>query len=264
MSLILSTAISPLSMSKSISPPREVVLITPTLNFVKVEIERTKAHMESLGFGVIHTESLEEAVSLTVEEGVYLCMVELFEPVLRNISSSQLVSLQRPLRSARAVIWANAGGRSTAHSDYAIVDGLCRALSNENTQLAFITIAFDMSDHLKDHQIEALGSVIRRSLSEDWHENRERQFVEFDGQLEIGRIVPDDDIPIPSQTNSTEPALLHLHYPSIGPHSIIMKDSERLDSFYCSPLNRTKELTLMEVELETLAVGINNHLLPVC
>jgi len=256
MSLILTTA-TEVSKPEGHTVKREIVMIAPELKTSQLDISQTNAHLEIKGYKVIRTTSLKQALASSNPDAAYLCMIELFQPYLRNMTADKFASLQRLLQAAKTVVWVTRGGGPNAHPDYAMIDGLSRVLRNENSQLSFVVLAFEIAIHLTKTQIEKLGAVLEKALYGTVSEDGENTFIESNGQLQIGRIIPADEFSQPTRSRSAKAMIKKMQYSDTGSTSLAMQDIGVLDSFYFRPQTTPETLLPMEVEIETRAVGLN-------
>ncbi|KAH8597084.1 hypothetical protein B0O99DRAFT_85676 [Bisporella sp. PMI_857] len=256
-SLILSTAVVSPTTTNGHTVNNRIVMVAPELDSAQLDIMKIQNHLQISGYQVTRVQSLQQAATLKEKSSIFLCTMELFQPFLRSISAEQFNSLQQLLQASKSVIWATRGGGSTIHPDFAIVDGLSRVLRNEISRIHFVTVAFDISTHIAEHQLEKLGGIIERDWSSDVCTTYDNAFVEFNGKLESGRIVPNEELSLASMSLPSQP-MINLQQLSIGgPKRLEMETTGILDSFLFCPETTNPDLGPMDIEIEVRAIGLN-------
>ena len=255
MSIIVSTAI--VLSEKAESGPKVIVIGE---NDAVEGCERMfglKKKMESAGILVQRVVSLHEAaLNSHSEETVYISMLELERPFLRDISPGDFKSLQTLLQSAKGVLWVSQGGGS-GNPDFAMVDGLSRVMRGENNKSVFVTVAFDTEGQLSPQQLHSLNQVLQTIDLDSRNDEYEPAFVEVNGLLEIGRAVDDVELSEAVIEYLTTPQPKPQRYGEGRPMELEIEYAGLLDTFYFTEdKDYHKPLAKDEVEIHVEACGL--------
>jgi hypothetical protein len=131
----------------------------------------------------------DAALMSNISSKTFIFLLELQNPILRNLTQDNFMNLQNIIKTAKGIVWITRGGSSGADPDFRMVDGLARVIRRENNTMSFITVAFDTKENLSKHQAEILCTILDRHDFEHGGLEYEGDFVEREGLLEVGRIV---------------------------------------------------------------------------
>ncbi|TGO46359.1 hypothetical protein BOTNAR_0593g00030 [Botryotinia narcissicola] len=145
LSLTLSTALADRAMDNINRINHEIVLMTPGLLSAEVDIVRSRDYLESQGYRTTQVNSLEKAVKSDGQKRIFLRMMELSQPFLKDMTAEWLSLFQELLKRAGYIIWVTRGGGSQALPHFSIVDGVSGFLRNEYNQMRFFVVAFVFS-----------------------------------------------------------------------------------------------------------------------
>lgn len=139
----------------------------------------------------IHTATLD-AVQGQVH-GKTVILLDLEEPLLANITSAELKSLQHLAEVANLVVWVTSCGQVSEFApEYAMVSGLSRCLTSENSSLDLVTLSF-VSGTTPDDALAKIISNIVDHRSSDTNIKETEYFVDH-GVIHVSRMVPGEQI----------------------------------------------------------------------
>lgn len=140
--------------------------------------------------------SFDDAAAVEDKSGTtFVFLEELEQPFLWDLSSNAYAALQRLLTSSKGVLWiTGGGGASTPKPEHAVIDGLSRVLRNENPERPFLTLALDSEGDITKKQLQYICDIFRMTRSDFNSLDYEPGFVEYDGFLNIPRVVPDSQL----------------------------------------------------------------------
>ncbi|KAL9045613.1 MAG: hypothetical protein Q9214_001371 [Letrouitia sp. 1 TL-2023] len=202
---------------------------------------------------------IEAAVSPEKDRCIFVCLLDLEQPFLYNLSSDTYSILQKLLISAKDQMWVNSfGGSVSGKPEYGILNGLARALRNEYEAHRFTTLALDVRGDLTERQLDTVHNILRKNHFNPDHMDGEPEYIEIDGRLNISRVVQNPRLSqdlyfrsIPQQTNSqnigdSPPLKLAIRSPGLLDTLHFVEDKEN-----ARPLGDD------EVEIHTRAIGMN-------
>ncbi|KAE8137530.1 putative polyketide synthase [Aspergillus pseudotamarii] len=206
--------------------------------------------------------SLEEALAMwSIENLIFVVLLELDQPFLYEISYDTYNTLNAFFQKATHVLWATfAGGTEAGRPEYHLIHGLARALRHEYPLLNITVAALEETGtkHLSQWHLQILTRLLF-----DKHANPnpaviDSEFLELRGYLHIPRIVPSASVthelhrrwqPRHSGFKLVKDCLpLELTLSSVG----------ILDSLcFSEDANAHAPLAADEVEIQTHAIGMN-------
>ncbi|KAL9095888.1 MAG: hypothetical protein Q9165_001885 [Trypethelium subeluteriae] len=191
------------------------------------------------------------------DQDVYIFLVEYEDPFLHELDSKGFDMIKSVFIRMRNALWVTGGGgNSTVHPGLGAIDGLSRALRNENGSLKLVTLALDVSgidydDHV-DHILRCLETkILHPSAGDD-----DQEYIEKSHRLGINRLVEaeplqrllvghKDDQPTSMQKIATcQPMKLSIRSPGL------------LGTLEFVEEHGNKDLADDEVEIKVEAVGI--------
>ncbi|KAL9076207.1 MAG: hypothetical protein Q9157_003764 [Trypethelium eluteriae] len=132
----------------------------------------------------------EVANQSAFDQDAYIFLVEYETPFLHTLDSRGFNMIKSIFVRMRNALWiTGGGGHSTVHPGFGAIDGLSRALRNENGSLRLITIALDVSkinhdDHV-NHILRCLETkIFHPSVGDD-----DQEYIEKSHCLGISRLV---------------------------------------------------------------------------
>ena len=195
-------------------------------------------------------------------DDVCCVVLDINEPLLKNITEEQFASLQSMCSRAKGILWVVRGAfyRSTV-PDANLALGFARTIRSENTSLKFVTLDLDARKTRSD--IETAETVVRIFKtafgSSTQAYNVDMEFSERDGIINIPRLIPD------AEKNNfvmreTQPPVLEsqLYVQSDRPLRLSMKTPGLLDSLFFTDDTRLADPigeTMLEIDVK--AVGMN-------
>lgn len=257
-SVLVTTAISA---TPTIPAHDRTILIANPHSDLQVNVaQHTVATIQSEQNHDCQVLSLDEATAATDKGNTTVIFFEeLEQPLLWDLSSGTYSALQGLLASSTAVLWVSAGGGiSSKRPEFALVNGLSRALRNENPERPLVTLALDIQGGVTEKQLRHIRDVFRITQLSFQSPNYEPEYVEIDGLLNIPRVVPDSQLSqelfwrsIPRQSTkqtvqNSPPLKLAIESPGLLDTLHFVED----DDYRCS-------LAPDEVEVEVRAIGMN-------
>ncbi|KAL9001809.1 MAG: hypothetical protein Q9188_005223 [Gyalolechia gomerana] len=199
------------------------------------------------------------AAEIPQPETIYVFLQELERPLLTSLDHSTFVMIQRILTSSKGVLWVTkANSTACKHPDFALIDGLSRAVRAEHDRLVFITAALNISSNSTSDLAGSVSKIIQCTDFQSSENNHEVEYLEMDGILQIGRLVESSQLSskINRQALPSSSGAQALH--AVPPVELRIRSLGLLDSFYFAPDETVdRSLAADEVEIRVQAVGLN-------
>ncbi|MCJ1387139.1 hypothetical protein MMC17_010268 [Xylographa soralifera] len=195
-SILLSTAISSAPSSEI---EGDIAIVFDSCSELQVRASQQMKQIIKNEFSIqCETITLPEAASTSnILNTTFLFLIEIHRTVLFDMSEQVYLLLQKLLVSSKALLWITGGGGAVPTDPaYAVVDGLSRALRNENPDRRFSVVALATEDgFLNERQIELLCEVLHDNHSKDSSADYEPEYVEINGRLNVPRAVKCCELP---------------------------------------------------------------------
>ncbi|KAI9648917.1 hypothetical protein NHQ30_001483 [Ciborinia camelliae] len=258
MSLIVSTA-TDTAQVKPKDDLKFVIVVSSKLIAGSTLATNAKLHFESFGMDIekiVTFEDLRKAHPIA-EHTVYIILVELTCPLLRDISPAEFETLQTLFQSAKGVIWVS---DSSSKPNIGMIDGLARVVRGENNKMVLVSVSLETTDGvLSVHQARNLYSIIQRTPWDSMNNEGgyETSFVENDGILEVGRITDDYDSSKLIVEKSLPPKRTVQRFDQAPNLELRVEYTGLLDTIYFAEVERNLQpLAEDEVEIQVRASGI--------
>ncbi|KAI1102916.1 putative polyketide synthase [Jackrogersella minutella] len=123
-----------------------------------------------------------------------ICVAEIGQPLLKDISPHDLEILKTVLRQAEGLFWLTQGAtQDSAHPEYALIHGLARTLRAEHEGFPLVTFDFDAKHPLSwEQRIDKLTPVLQRTFARDIFGDCE--YSERNGLVYIKRCIANPDL----------------------------------------------------------------------
>ena len=188
-SILVTTAISPVLEKRA--KHRIVIVVDADSEIQAQASQRLKTILLSEESTDCEICTFDEAASETTRENiVFIYLQELERPFISTLSAESYSALQQLLVSSKGVLWVSAGGGvSSKKPEYQIVDGLSRALRNENPERRFATLALDVAGSLTEQQLQSIHQIFKATRFGSDSVDYEPEHIEIDGMLNVSRAV---------------------------------------------------------------------------
>lgn len=206
---IISTAVDAVSVSASASQELETVIFISETSAIQTTIAReiitslqgmvpTTCYIRTLRY--VQTESLRDTMCIILQD--------LETSFLRDMSEGDLAALKILVASSKGVLWVTTScGEHASRPDSALITGFGRNILSESWDTKFIELALEAKSPVS-RMVEHITRVFRDSLlleNGEW----ESEYMERNGQLCIGRVVPTSNLTqeISSKANKGTPKM---------------------------------------------------------
>ncbi len=180
-SVFVTTAVE--SSSPSVIPRISLIADTKSTEQMALAdaIRKSMLELGSPEVDVVPLRSINSQVD--TKERLYISLLEYVAPTLYNLDEDTFQTLQSFLLSTKAVLWITGGADSHLSSPrLAAVEGLFRALRNEDISVSYVVLALEPSTDAPERHVENIRKVVRemlhtRSDQEPTVEFRERRYI---------------------------------------------------------------------------------------
>ncbi|KAL9595035.1 MAG: hypothetical protein Q9219_006685 [cf. Caloplaca sp. 3 TL-2023] len=146
--------------------------------------------------------SLKELQANDQKGIAYVSLLDIDTAVLRDPSEAEFTTLKTMISSSKGVLWVTRGGGDKApRPDAALITGLGRNMLSENFCMKFIELAVEMDSPMSQVIDHVTNLIVSRLLPSN--HDLESEFRERNGQLCIGRAMPDKELDEMVSTKST-------------------------------------------------------------
>ncbi|KAI0382791.1 putative polyketide synthase [Hypomontagnella monticulosa] len=199
---------------------------------------------------------------------VCVCVAELGQPLLKDISPNDLEILKSILHQAKGLFWLTQGAtQDSTHPEFALIHGLARTLRAEHEGFPLVTFDFAAGNTLSwEQRIEKLMPVIQKTFSEDTLGDCE--YSEKDGMVYIKRCIAAPDlntrIAAVGQTSTSTRELEPFNQPG-RPLTLAIATPGLLDTLcFVDDPEALAPLPSDYVKIDVRAVGLNFRDIMVC
>ncbi|CAI6339911.1 unnamed protein product [Periconia digitata] len=202
--------------------------------------------------------TLVEAAALATRTGYshdFVFLNETESPLLPAVEHTVFDAIKDLLASARSILWVKKGGAGKLAPDFATSDGLCRVSRNENSRVALVTVALEVTSPSNARHI---ANIFRKL---HWHIDANDSIVEseysvINGRPHINRVrrakYLDEHVFM-----RTERPLIH-RQANGQKLDIDIRVPGLLDTIeYAQAQNESPVLGATEIEIEVKALGLN-------
>ncbi|KAF2686893.1 putative polyketide synthase [Lentithecium fluviatile CBS 122367] len=194
-----------------------------------------------------------------LDDAIFVVLLEIDQLFLYKLTREAFDSLHRFFLAAKDVLWLNfAGGTLAGKPEFAIINGLCRSLCNERSDLTMTTVAFQAEKELSQWQLDSLAQVILGRHVERNPAMIDAEYLEVEGTWHVPRLAP---IPYSSEqirlrsSKENERVTRIKDAPSLA---LTVGRVGLLDTLHFVEDNSTTlPIGTDEVEVETRAIGMN-------
>ncbi|KAI1355392.1 polyketide synthase-like protein [Xylaria sp. FL0043] len=149
--------------------------------------------LRALGVDDVNYFSLEQfETNILSEDVVCISTLEIEKPFIATMSQANLDALHSLTNKVKHIVWlTGANMLGCPNPDLALVNGLARALSVEQPALRFAVLDLGLPTRLSQdllNSCRAVASVLKT------HEKDDKEFIYFDGLLQISRFEPREDL----------------------------------------------------------------------
>ena len=121
--------------------------------------------------------------------GKTVVLLDLEEPLLPNVTSEELKSLQYLAEAADLLVWVSCGGPASGFDpEHAMVLGFARCLTSENSALDFVTLSIASNTTPDDVSSKIINDVVEHRSNELGI--KETEYFVDRGVIYISRLVP--------------------------------------------------------------------------
>ena len=203
--------------------------------------------------------SLMDAANMPEKDKiVFIVIQELDQPFLYTLGPEDYKVLQKFVVNSKDILWVHPyGGSDHERPEYAIINGLARALRNEYEDLRLTTLALPMQRSGSELQTDIIHRVLEKN-----HFTLgvvgEPEYFEIDGRLTIPRVVKDAQLSQDIYVRSISQQSSTHAVKDAPPLSLTVGSSGLLDTLhFIEDQTFYQSLGDGEVEIQTHAIGMN-------
>ncbi|KAH8652666.1 putative polyketide synthase [Tricladium varicosporioides] len=246
------------TVTSPIQPPRAAIIVSRGSPFQ----EDCAAHLRNLfkgSFSKCDIISLTDIGSTHSDYSVWICLLEVRQSLLYQISEQELRNLQRIFQFAEAIIWVNSKPPNSDNPVNSMATGLTRSLRSENSLTKIVTLQLE-NLHSHTQFFNKIFRVTKRVLQSPL-DSYEQEYLEIDGELCISRMVMSQYLNefVTGKTKSKAPQPQRFGEDPSRDLKLTMAHPGMLDSFQYEDDSdfATTEIGSDELEVEIKAVGLN-------
>jgi NADPH:quinone reductase-like Zn-dependent oxidoreductase len=211
-------------------------------------------------FGLdVTTVSLQDAVRLdNKNDAVFIVLLELDHPFTYELSEETYPDLHTLIIQAKDILWVNPyGGSAPGKPEFAIINGISRAIRNEYEDHAFTVLQLDSDDDVSARQIQLITAVLHTNhLSKS--PRGEPEYIEINDELNIGRVTPNPALSQDIFTRSLERKTQVRKMKDSPPLVLTIGSPGLLDTLhFVEDKSALQPLGSDEIEIEIRSVGMN-------
>ncbi|KAJ5767058.1 uncharacterized protein N7511_004674 [Penicillium nucicola] len=118
-------------------------------------------------------------------------LLEYSDPLMYDMDGEQFHTLQSLFLSTTTTLWITQGGCGVStHPKYHLIDGLFRVLAEEDNRQNRYILSLETLDSNVSHHSRLAMSLISHILSSAKNQYNDLSFMEENGMLQVGRVVP--------------------------------------------------------------------------
>ncbi|KAL8719989.1 MAG: hypothetical protein Q9225_003081 [Loekoesia sp. 1 TL-2023] len=255
-----STAANEISVSTSASQELETVIFISGNSAIQAKIAReiTTSWQETVPT-TCNIRTLQHIQTESLKDTMCIFLQDLETSFLRDMCNDDLTALKILTGSSKGVLWVTTGcGEHASRPDSALITGVGRNILSENWDTKFIELALEAESPVS-RMVEHITRVFQDSLlleNGKW----ESEYMERNGQLCIGRVVPVNDLTqkISSKANKGTPQMQNFGEDPQRTLTLTIGTPGLLDTFYFEDDPIFGEpLAVDGVEIEVRATGMN-------
>ncbi|KAI0887631.1 putative polyketide synthase [Annulohypoxylon maeteangense] len=216
----------------------------------------------------VTTKSYTQLTTEDLVNNACICVAEIGQPLLKDISPNDLEILKSILHQAKGLFWLTQGAtQNSAHPEYALIHGLARTLRAEHEGFPLVTFDFDAKHPLSwEQRIDIFMPVIQRTFSEETLGDCE--YSERDGLVYIKRCIAapelNDRIAVVGQTATSTRELEPFNQPG-RPLTLAIATPGLLDTLcFVDDPEALAPLSSDYVKIDVRATGLNFRDIMVC
>lgn len=190
-SALVSTALGKDSMRPTL--PETIIILDEDSSLQNEVGLRLKEDLDKEASPIVYLVSLKQAALIPdISRMFCVFLLEAEHSILGEMDSRTFLAIRDIFISAAGVLWmTRGGGRVPALPDHAIVNGLIRAVKQENIKTKFVILAFEAEKKTVPHYANTIFEVFTRTVSAS-ADDCEPEYVEREGLLCIDRFVEAD------------------------------------------------------------------------
>ncbi|KAM0168080.1 hypothetical protein ACHAPF_011356 [Botrytis cinerea] len=238
--------------------PSTIAILDPKSNLQIKTYEILREKLQSLGTTDIVSATLSEAINFKENQPFVIVLLELDRPFFREMTESEFEELKTMVLTFENILWACRGGGDRPDSpDYALVQGVFRALRMENLRLKFISLSFETSSTHATHLANKVFEVYRKSSNESVNDY-EQEYVERNGMICIDRVVDADYMNQKLATTADEILRRDCEFSTAPPVALNIKTPGLLDTLeFIQDGTSDTDLAADVIEIKVEASGVN-------
>jgi acyl transferase domain-containing protein/NADPH:quinone reductase-like Zn-dependent oxidoreductase/NADP-dependent 3-hydroxy acid dehydrogenase YdfG len=179
--------------------------------------------------------------------------VELEQPILTNMSSQELLSLQKITDAASQLLWITGGNLiESKNPELSTALGLSRSVMSGNPAIRFVVLDIDKPRDDIDHTISNIEAVLLASSTN----GSDYEYLQKDGVLHVSRLIPDK-----SSNDTFEQKKLsrskHIALKDAGHVEVNIREPGQFDTIEFTQVTPLLEIPPDYVEVMVKAAGMN-------
>jgi len=257
-SVVVATASTP---NPKMQQGRRIVLVSDPSSDIQSQLsENLTQKLKSNNLIECSTISISDIESLVnIPKIIFIFLLEVDAPFLYNLSEKIYPVLKKFLISAKDILWISPhGGTTVQKPEFALANGLARALRNEYEDLRFTTLALDFQDNISERQLGMISKVLSLNHMHEHTLDCEPEYIEISGRLNIQRLVQSTQLGTDIYKRSLPQQSASKTIKEAPPLCLTIGSPGLLDTLhFVEDTTISETLGEDEVEIETYAVGMN-------
>ncbi len=258
MSIIVSTAVED---TAEVQPKSKVKLVVEVGSFA----QNALAHEVKVCLGLTKNTncdivSIHEAASTEKrDENIYILLLEIEKPFIRDMNIKSYENLQKILFSAQQLLWVTVEEEKSSKttSDYDMMTDLARVLRLKNIKLKFIIMILESQVNVIKSQAKRILKIFKITTFNSLN-NCELEYIERDKIMHINRLVKVNDMNIDLHAKISLQKHKIIEFEQSSSLKLIIAILSLLDSLqFIENTNCMKSLEAYEVKLEVKFVEVN-------
>jgi NADPH:quinone reductase-like Zn-dependent oxidoreductase len=241
-------------------PTDIIIMILDNHSIQQTAANLLEKQLVSLGNLNCKIRKLQNWTPKNKEDGFFISLLEFGAPLISDLTADLFEPLQQLLTHVSNIFWVKGGGNlpdSQGDPKYGSIDGFLRALQTENSNLSTVTLWLKDSGTSVADQIKTVTALFNDRVLKD-NLGQELEFVEQDGLLHVGRLMPSTSSHQDLVSRSEAKQVKTKAFKDAPPLVLQVGSPGFLDSFYFIQDEAVgKPLGPMEIEIEVKAVGVN-------
>ncbi|KAL8882951.1 MAG: hypothetical protein Q9198_000127 [Flavoplaca austrocitrina] len=195
-----------------------------------------------------------------LHDKVCICLAEMDEPILKDLTASQWTALNQMLCSPSSVLWVTSGVAMEANvlPHAALITGLARAARSDNNALHLVTCDLDSKQTSPEETATHISAILESSFGLE-QECGDMEFAERSGHIYVPRVVEDESLQHHVSSRDREPqAVLEPFFQPGRSLRLEVATPGLLDSLhYVEDASAMIPLAANELRMRPRAYGVN-------